>query len=231
MLLALTGASSCWSLAVTGFGGLLGFMLPLFFVVSAAGLSFPNAPAIALNRHGESGRHRGGPARRRPVHDRRLRRAAGRALDNGTAVPMAAIMVGTTGLAAGAVLVRPRRLLNTAVSLTLSVTRCWRVRRAAFQRSRAGTPFSSPRIEIVPVSSGKCTPQRSSKPEPAHGERAQGVAVAEADGPLHTGAPDPVDDPVQPLGHLVGRLAAGRRVGPDRPAGIGLVDSSLVRPS
>jgi DHA1 family bicyclomycin/chloramphenicol resistance-like MFS transporter len=39
--------------AVTDFGGLLGFMLPLFFVVSAAGLSFPNAPAIALSRHGD----------------------------------------------------------------------------------------------------------------------------------------------------------------------------------
>ena len=36
-----------------GFGGLLGIMIPLWFVVSSAGLSFLNAPAIALSRHGE----------------------------------------------------------------------------------------------------------------------------------------------------------------------------------
>ncbi|MFP5283306.1 MAG: multidrug effflux MFS transporter, partial [Actinomycetes bacterium] len=42
------------TVAVTGFGGLLGFSVPLWVVVAAIGLSFPNAPAIALNRHGDS---------------------------------------------------------------------------------------------------------------------------------------------------------------------------------
>ncbi len=40
--------------ALTGFGGLVGIMLPLWAVLAGAGLSFPNAPALALSRHGEA---------------------------------------------------------------------------------------------------------------------------------------------------------------------------------
>jgi DHA1 family bicyclomycin/chloramphenicol resistance-like MFS transporter len=40
--------------AATGFGGLLGVFLPLWLVLFAAGLALPNAPALALSRHGES---------------------------------------------------------------------------------------------------------------------------------------------------------------------------------
>jgi DHA1 family bicyclomycin/chloramphenicol resistance-like MFS transporter len=40
--------------AVTGFGGLVGILAPLWLVLAAAGLSFPNAPALALSRHGEA---------------------------------------------------------------------------------------------------------------------------------------------------------------------------------
>jgi DHA1 family bicyclomycin/chloramphenicol resistance-like MFS transporter len=40
--------------AATGFGGLVGILLPLWAVLAAAGLALPNAPALALSRHGEA---------------------------------------------------------------------------------------------------------------------------------------------------------------------------------
>jgi len=40
--------------AATGFGGLAGVLIPLWLVLAAAGLTFPNAPALALSRHGET---------------------------------------------------------------------------------------------------------------------------------------------------------------------------------
>jgi DHA1 family bicyclomycin/chloramphenicol resistance-like MFS transporter len=39
---------------LTGFGGLVGVMVPLGLVVASAGLSLPNTPALALTRHGEA---------------------------------------------------------------------------------------------------------------------------------------------------------------------------------
>ncbi|WP_238598425.1 multidrug effflux MFS transporter [Saccharothrix sp. ALI-22-I] len=38
----------------SGFGGLLGFLVPLMFLLAAVGLVLPNAPALALSRHGEA---------------------------------------------------------------------------------------------------------------------------------------------------------------------------------
>ena len=40
--------------AATGFGGLPGLLVPLWVVLAAAGLALPNAPALALSRHGEA---------------------------------------------------------------------------------------------------------------------------------------------------------------------------------
>jgi MFS transporter, DHA1 family, multidrug resistance protein len=40
--------------AVTGRGGLVAFLIPLWTILAAAGLSIPNAPALALTRHGEA---------------------------------------------------------------------------------------------------------------------------------------------------------------------------------
>lgn len=45
-LLVVTGA--------TGFGGLIGVLVPLAMVLGAAGLALPNTPALALTRHGEA---------------------------------------------------------------------------------------------------------------------------------------------------------------------------------
>ncbi|WP_448615123.1 multidrug effflux MFS transporter [Modestobacter sp. URMC 112] len=40
--------------AATGFGGLAGVVGPLWAVLAASGLALPNAPALALQRHGEA---------------------------------------------------------------------------------------------------------------------------------------------------------------------------------
>ena len=42
------------TLAATGTGGLFGVALPLWAVLFATGLALPNAPALALSRHGEA---------------------------------------------------------------------------------------------------------------------------------------------------------------------------------
>jgi DHA1 family bicyclomycin/chloramphenicol resistance-like MFS transporter len=41
-------------LAVTGVGGLAGILVPLWLVLAMVGLAMPNAPALALSRHGEA---------------------------------------------------------------------------------------------------------------------------------------------------------------------------------
>ena len=38
----------------TGFGGIVGFMVPVLFVLASAGFVMPNSPALALSRHGEA---------------------------------------------------------------------------------------------------------------------------------------------------------------------------------
>ena len=40
--------------AGSGIGGLAGVLVPLWLVIAAAGLAIPNAPALALSRHGEA---------------------------------------------------------------------------------------------------------------------------------------------------------------------------------
>ncbi len=42
------------AVAVSGSGGLIALMLPMWGVLAAAGLAFPNAPALALSRHGDN---------------------------------------------------------------------------------------------------------------------------------------------------------------------------------
>ena len=112
VLVAVGGAVTLLVLMVLGVGGWLAFMAPLAVIVSAAGLSFPNAPAIALNRHGESA---GTAAALLGAAQFMIGGAIAPlvgALDNGTPVPMAAIMVGTTGLAA-VLLLSARRALTS----------------------------------------------------------------------------------------------------------------------
>jgi DHA1 family bicyclomycin/chloramphenicol resistance-like MFS transporter len=96
---AVAGSVALLITATTGFGGLLGFMIPLFFIVSAAGLSFPNAPAIALNRHGEAaGTAAALLGAAQFMVGGFIAPLVGLFAD-GTAAPLAAIMVGTTVVA------------------------------------------------------------------------------------------------------------------------------------
>ena len=88
-------------------------MVPLFFVMSAAGLSFPNAPAIALSRHGDvAGTAAAVLGAAQFMIGGSVAPLVG-ALEDGTAVPLAAIIVGTTGLASGLFWSVRRRMLES----------------------------------------------------------------------------------------------------------------------
>ncbi|WP_369056231.1 multidrug effflux MFS transporter [Kineococcus terrestris] len=52
VLVSLLAGAVLLALAVTSTGGLLGVALPLWAVLFCAGLALPNAPALALSRHG-----------------------------------------------------------------------------------------------------------------------------------------------------------------------------------
>jgi DHA1 family bicyclomycin/chloramphenicol resistance-like MFS transporter len=104
------GAAALVVTTATGFGGFLGFMVPLFFVVSAAGLSFPNAPAIALNRHGEAA---GSAAALLGSAQFMIGGAIAPlvgALANGTPVPMAGVILGASVAALVLLLTASRQL-------------------------------------------------------------------------------------------------------------------------
>jgi DHA1 family bicyclomycin/chloramphenicol resistance-like MFS transporter len=93
------GAVALLVTSLLGFGGLLGFMVPLFFIVSAAGLAFPNAPAIALNRHGEAAGSASALLGAAQFVIGGLIAPLVGALGNGTPVPMAAVILGTSTVA------------------------------------------------------------------------------------------------------------------------------------
>lgn len=42
------------TMAATGFGGIIGIIVPMWAVLFSVGLALPNAPALALGRHGEA---------------------------------------------------------------------------------------------------------------------------------------------------------------------------------
>ena len=99
VLAALTASLTLLLLAVANVGGLLGFMVPIWFVVAAAGLAFPNAPAIALNRHGEAaGTASALLGAAQFMVGGAIAPLVG-ALSDGTAVPLAGVLVGATALA------------------------------------------------------------------------------------------------------------------------------------
>ncbi len=95
---------------VTGFGGLIGFMVPLWLTIASAGLTFPNAPAIALTRHGEAAGTAAAMLGATQFLISGISAPLVGALADGTPVPMAAVMVGGTALAAALMFVGRRRL-------------------------------------------------------------------------------------------------------------------------
>lgn len=115
VLAALTGAVALLVTALADFGGLLGFMLPLLLVMSAAGLCNPNAPVIALSRHGNvAGTAAAVLGAVQFMIGGSIAPLVG-ALADGTAMPLAAIIVGTTGLASALFWSARRRMLASGI--------------------------------------------------------------------------------------------------------------------
>jgi len=112
ILVALIGSIVLLTFAITNFGGLLGFMLPLFFIVSAAGLSFPNAPAIALNRHGEAAGTAAALLGAAQFMIGGFIAPLVGVFADGTTVPMAAVILSTIGVA-GVLFLFVRRALSS----------------------------------------------------------------------------------------------------------------------
>jgi len=54
VLIATAASLALVGTTLTGAGGLVGLLVPLFVVISVCGLTFPNVPALALSRHGEA---------------------------------------------------------------------------------------------------------------------------------------------------------------------------------
>ena len=99
----------------TGFGGIVGFMVPLWFVVASAGLAFPNAPAIALNRHGEAAGSAAALLGAAQFLIGGLIAPLVGVLSNGTPVPMAGVILGTSALAL-VLMLSSRRSLRTVLA-------------------------------------------------------------------------------------------------------------------
>ncbi len=99
--------------ALTGFGGLFGFMVPLWLTVGFIGLTFPNAPAIALTRHGEAAGTAAAMLGSTQFLISGITAPLVGALADGTPVPMAAVMTGSAALS-GLLIVLGRRRLAQA---------------------------------------------------------------------------------------------------------------------
>ena len=110
---AFVGSVALVVTSLTGFGGLAGFMIPLAVIISAVGFSFPNAPAVALSRHGRTAGTAAALLGSANFTVGGLIAPVVGALDNGTALPLAAIMATTTGLALTLLVLARRRLAAT----------------------------------------------------------------------------------------------------------------------
>lgn len=110
ILVAFAAAVVLLVLALTGTGGLLGFVVPLGVVLAAVGMSMPNAPALALTRHGEAAGTAAALLGAVQFGIGGMIAPVVGLLSNGTPVPVAALMVCTTGLAATLAVLGRRRL-------------------------------------------------------------------------------------------------------------------------
>ena len=120
VLIAVAGAGALLATTVTGFGGLAGFLVPLAVIVSAAGLSMPNAPAIALNGHGSiAGAAAALLGAGQFLVGGFVSPLVG-ALDSGDGVAMAGVILGTTALAVALFWTARRRLLTETDAAAIS---------------------------------------------------------------------------------------------------------------
>jgi len=114
VMISVLGSAALVVTTATGFGGIVGFMVPLWFIVSAAGLSFPNAPAIALNLHGEAAGTAAALLGAAQFLIGGLIAPLVGALGDGGALPLAAVILGTATV--GLVLLVSARRNLAAVS-------------------------------------------------------------------------------------------------------------------
>jgi DHA1 family bicyclomycin/chloramphenicol resistance-like MFS transporter len=100
ILVSATAAASLILTGLTGLWGLAGVLVPLMVVLGAAGLAMPNTPSLALNRHGEAAGTASAMLGCVQFGVGALVAPLVGAFGSTTAVPMGAVMLGVTGLAA-----------------------------------------------------------------------------------------------------------------------------------
>ncbi len=97
---AMAAAAALLVVGLTGFGGLAGVLVPLALLVSLAGLSLPNTPALALTRHGEAAGTAAAVLGCVQFGVGAVIAPLVGAFGSSTPVPMACVMLGVTSLAA-----------------------------------------------------------------------------------------------------------------------------------
>jgi MFS transporter, DHA1 family, multidrug resistance protein len=109
VLVATAGAAVLVVVTATGFGGLVGVLVPLVLIVGCCGLALPNTPALALSRHGEAAGTAAALLGSVQFGVGAFTAPLVGLLGTGTAVPMAAVILGGTGLAGVLLLTVGRR--------------------------------------------------------------------------------------------------------------------------
>ncbi|HEY9294195.1 MAG TPA: multidrug effflux MFS transporter [Microlunatus sp.] len=108
----ITGVVASVAMLITSVAGagLIGFILPIFVLLAACGVSAPNSTAIALSRHGEAAGTAAALLGSAQFVVGGFASPLVGALNNGTAIPLAGLMILATGLALGLLLpVRARQ--------------------------------------------------------------------------------------------------------------------------
>ncbi|QDP97809.1 multidrug effflux MFS transporter [Microlunatus elymi] len=102
----ITGVAASVTMLITSIAGagLIGFIVPIFVLLAACGVSSPNSSAIALSRHGEAAGTAAALLGSAQFVIGGFATPLVGALNNGTAVPLAGLMIFATGLAFGLLL-------------------------------------------------------------------------------------------------------------------------------
>ena len=100
ILISAAAAGSLVVTGLTGLGGLAGVLVPLMVVLGSAGLAMPNTPSLALNRHGEAAGTASAMLGCVQFGVGAVVAPLVGAFGSTTAVPMGAVMLLVTGLAA-----------------------------------------------------------------------------------------------------------------------------------
>ena len=100
ILAAIAASAMLLVTALSGFGGLVGVLVPLALLVSTAGLALPNTPALAMTRHGEAAGTAAAVLGCVQFGVGAVVAPLVGAFGSTTAVPMGAVMLGVTSFAA-----------------------------------------------------------------------------------------------------------------------------------